>query len=96
MKLHIYISQFAAASLIAMAVAGSASASDRKTNNTILAAGLGAVAGALVTDATGNATAATIAPNDARFGNDPATKGETTMATEAIGKQLIGKRCLQP
>lgn len=50
MKLRLYFSQFAAASLVVLAMGSSASASDRKTNNTIIGAGLGAVAGALVTD----------------------------------------------
>lgn len=49
MKLRVYLGQFAAASLLVMAMGSSASASDR-TNNTIIGAGLGAVAGALVTD----------------------------------------------
>lgn len=48
-KLRSYVGQIAAAGLIVLATGSSAWASD-KTNNTIIGAGLGAVAGALITD----------------------------------------------
>ncbi|SHG78541.1 hypothetical protein [Pollutimonas bauzanensis] len=49
MKLPLNLAQFAIAGLMALAVATSASAADRKTTNTLLGAGLGAVAGAVLT-----------------------------------------------
>lgn len=49
MKLRIYVGQYALAGLIALSMGSSALASD-KTNNTIIGAGLGGVAGALITD----------------------------------------------
>jgi hypothetical protein len=50
MKLRVYLGQLALASIIVLAMGSAASASDRKTTNTILGAGLGAVAGAVITD----------------------------------------------
>src|SRR5690606_27081327 len=44
------IAQFAVAGLIAMAISSTAVAADRKTTNTILGAGLGAAAGAVLSN----------------------------------------------
>lgn len=50
MKLSRHIAQFALAGLMALAIAGNATAADRKTTNTILGAGLGAAAGAVLSE----------------------------------------------
>jgi len=50
MILNRHIAQFALAGLMALAVAGNAAAADRKSTNTILGAGLGAAAGAVLSE----------------------------------------------
>lgn len=50
MKLMHTFSRFACVGVIAMAMASGAQAADRKTTNTLLGAGLGAAAGALMSD----------------------------------------------
>ncbi len=50
MKLLRTMASFALAGLLTMAVAGTAAAADRKTTNTLLGAGLGAAAGAVLSN----------------------------------------------
>lgn len=50
MRLSRHIAHFALAGLMALAVAGNAAAADRKTTNTLLGAGLGAAAGAVLSE----------------------------------------------
>ncbi|MGB6104096.1 MAG: hypothetical protein WBF88_09655 [Pusillimonas sp.] len=50
MKLSRHIAHAAIAGLMALAVAGNAAAADRKTTNTLLGAGLGAAAGAVLSE----------------------------------------------
>lgn len=50
MKLSRHIASVALAGLMALAVAGNATAADRRTTNTILGAGLGAATGAVLSE----------------------------------------------
>ncbi len=49
MKLR-YVTQLAASGILALALCASAAASDRRTANTVIGAGLGAVAGAVLSN----------------------------------------------